>query len=500
METRCDFPRVPAHEAGVSPRAVLAMLRGWAEKGIEVHSFMVLRGGKIAAEGYWHPYRPGEIHILNSVSKSFTATAILFAIQEGILSPDEPLVSFFPELSAKLNISEKMRRLQLRHLLAMCTGHEPSADFIFGKPDPVAAFLESEIAVEPGTKFAYNSGASFMLSAALQARTGQNLLEYLRPRLFEPLGMSEGISSDMTPDGICFGGFGMYANTLDLAKLGMLYLNRGELFGKRLLKPELIDEATRRHIPNGSSAKLPLDHPDLADDSVDSEPHDWGMGYAWQFWRCKHPGTYRADGMFGQEIFVMPKEDMVVAITAGTHNLAGLFDSVWYNLAPGVGDNTSPDGQEELDEYISKLSLPAAEGEKNAPAASVIDGATYKFDLNGTPFTAKFEFDGDILNITAAVSGKTYKVEAGYGRHIYNSLGFENTRRAYRPLFRLPIAPDFAASWAWNKDGALVVKCVLTKHAHTDLATVKLEGGKAVVSIATNLQPEPSLVLEGTRE
>ena len=176
MAERFEFPRVPAADAGISPRAILDMLRDWADKGHEIHSFKLLRGGKVAAEGYWHPYRAGDVHALFSLSKSFTATAILFAIQEGILSPDDRVVSFFPEKAAKLKISEKMQRMTLRHLLSMCTGHEPNADFIFGSDDCVAAFLESEIKGEPGGRFSYNTGATFMLSAALQAKTGQTLI------------------------------------------------------------------------------------------------------------------------------------------------------------------------------------------------------------------------------------------------------------------------------------------------------------------------------------
>ncbi len=502
MADRYEFPRVPAAQAGVSPRAVADMLRDWAQKGLEIHSFMLLRGGKVAAEGYWSPYRAGDVHMLNSLSKSFTSTAILFAIQEGLLSPDDKVISFFPEKAARLNISEKMRRLTLRHLLSMCTGHEPSADFIFAEDDCVSAFLASEIKGEPGGRFSYNTGATFMLSAALQARTGQNLVEFLRPRLFEPLGMSDGIWSEMTRDGICYGGFGLNVTTDDIARLGMLYLGRGEFNGKRILDAALIDEASRRHISNCGSSQTPwLDDPALADYSADVDPsNDWGMGYGWQFWRCIPEGVYRGDGAFGQFCIVMPRQDAVLAITAGTGDMQGILFSVWDKLLPGLGGSCTNDGQAGLDAMLAGLSLPPAESGDSSPLAANIGGTCYKFEFRGTPFDAKFDFDGDMLNIAVDVHGKQYMVKAGYGRHIYNRLEYENNGRTFAPPFRFMIAPDFAASWAWNKNGALVVKFILTKYAYTETAEIKFCGDKATAYVTMNLQVEPPFTVEGTRE
>lgn len=496
MAERYELPRVPAAEAGVSPRAVLDLLHDWAKNGHTIHSFMLLRGGKVAAEGYWHPYRAGDVHALFSLSKSFTSTAILFAMQEGLLSPDEPLVSFFPDKAEKLKISDKMRSLNLRHLLSMCTGHEPSADFIFGEDDPVAAFLESELPGEPGARFSYNTGATFMLSAALQARTGQNLLEFLRPRLFEPLGLSDGIWSEMTRDRICYGGFGLNVTTEDIVRFGLLYLCRGEIFGKRILAPELIDEATRRHIPNCKDAKLPLDHPALADGSVEVDmTSDWGMGYGWQFWRCVPEGVYRGDGAFGQFCVVMPKQDAVLAITASTGDLQNQLRSVWDKLLPGMCDNPSPEGQDELERTLAGLALPAAEGSGKADVD--ISGAEYKFVNGEKPFTIRFDFEDDTLVATIGAGGNAYIIKAGYGKHIYNTLPLMvGSPSIWRGL---GASRDIAASWAWNKNGALVVKSILTKHVYTDTAEISFEGDKAIVKLSASPQMQQPLTFEGIR-
>ena len=498
MAERFKFPRVPAAEAGISPRAILDMLRDWAENGHTIHSFKLLRYGKVAAEGYWNPYRAGDVHTLFSLSKSFTSTAILFAIQEGILSPDDKVVSFFPEKAAKLNISEKMQRMTLRHLLSMCTGHEPNADFIFGKEDCVAAFLESEVKGEPGSRFSYNTGATFMLSAALQAKTGQTLIEFLRPRLFEPLEMSDKIWSEMTPDGICYGGFGLNVTTDDIARFGTLYLNRGEWNGKRIIAPELIDKATRRHISNCGSSQTPwLDDPALIDDKADIDPtSDWGMGYGWQFWRCVPEGVYRGDGAFGQFCIVMPKQSAVLAITSGTNDMQGILRSVWNKLLPGMCDDPSPEGQNELERTLESLALPTAEGTDTPPVD--INGAKYIFKDNNQSFNIKFDFEDDTLLITSA-GEKSLTVKAGYGRYIHNHIDIESDKPSFRSGFIFSLAPDFAMSWAWNKVGALVVKIVLTQHVYTATAEVTFDGDKATVKTTLNLQVQEPHIIEGTR-
>lgn len=501
MASKFEFPRISAAAAGISPTAVVELVRDWEQKGLELHSFMLLRGGRVAAETYWAPYRPGDTHMLNSLSKSFTSTAILFAIQEGLLSPDDKIVSFFPEKAAKLQISEKMERVTLRHLLSMCTGHEPEADFIFARDDCVSAFLASEIKGEPGARFAYNTGATFMLSAALQARTGQTLVEFLRPRLFEPLGMSAKIWSEMTADGICYGGFGLHVTTDDIARLGMLYLNRGVFNGKRILDAALVDEASRRHISNCGSTQTPwLDAPgatDVSDSDIDPT-NDWGMGYGWQLWRCVPEGIYRADGAFGQYCIVMPRQDAVLAVTAGSGDMQGILRTVWDKLLPGMSGAVSDNSQAELDALLANRALPAAPGEKTSPSAARVDGAAYKFDYRGAPFIAGFNFEGDVLNISLEVGEKRYKVSAGFGRHIENHLGF-TAGRSYNPPFKFILAPDLAASWAWNKNGALVVKCVLTGYAYTETAEITFDGGGASGRVTMNIQVEEPFALLGRR-
>ncbi|MBW7461807.1 serine hydrolase, partial [Paenibacillus sepulcri] len=152
--------------------------------------------------------------------------------------------------------------------------------------------LAAPVEHEPGTHFVYNSGATYMLSAILQKVTGQTLLEYLQPRLIEPLGI-KGAAWDVCPRGINVGGWGLNVTTEDIARFGQLYLQKGMWNGQRLLTEEWIAEATSSQISNG-----------------DGGVNDWAQGYGYQFWRCRH-GVYRGDGAFGQFCIVMPEQDAV---------------------------------------------------------------------------------------------------------------------------------------------------------------------------------------------
>ncbi|MNO22976.1 6-aminohexanoate-dimer hydrolase [compost metagenome] len=313
--TEKSLPRKSLKELGISARNVNDFLTYLKAHSIELHSLMLVRHGHVAAEGWWAPYGPDLPHMLFSLSKSFTSTAIGMAVQEGKLNVEDPVVSFFPEDVPK-EISPNLAAMQIKHLLMMGTGHA------FDTMDPLArakdgnwvrAFLEQPVEHQPGTFFLYNTGATYMLSAILQNVTGETLLQYLQPRLFEPLGIANP-TWESCPRGINTGGFGLKVTTEDIAKFGHLYLQKGLWGERRLLEESWIDAATSKQISNG--------------DGGDS---DWAQGYGYQFWRCRH-GVYRGDGAFGQFCIVLPEQEAVLAMTSGTNDLQGVLNGVWEHL------------------------------------------------------------------------------------------------------------------------------------------------------------------------
>ncbi|WP_410511471.1 serine hydrolase [Paenibacillus sp. BR2-3] len=317
--TNLQLPRSRPEEQGITSTAISDFLNAVHNKNLELHSFMLVRHGHVVAEGWWSPYRSNLPHMLYSLSKSFTSTAIGLAVSENLISLDDLVISFFPDEAPEV-ITPNLAKMNVRHLLMMGTGHVvETMEAIHRSEDGnwVKAFLGVPVEKEPGTHFLYNTGATYMLSAILQKVSGHTLLECLEPRLLTPLGI-EGATWESCPRGINTGGFGLSLTTGDIAKFGQLYLQKGCWNNQRILPEAWINEATSKQISNG--------------DGGDS---DWTQGYGYQFWQCRHE-AYRGDGAFGQFCIVLPEQDAVIAITSGTNDMQGVINAVWEHLLPAM--------------------------------------------------------------------------------------------------------------------------------------------------------------------
>jgi CubicO group peptidase (beta-lactamase class C family) len=366
-----SLPRSEPEAQGVASGALLDFVNE-AEKKIDaLHSVMVVRHGKVIAEGWWAPYAAEEPHMMFSLSKSFTSTAVGLAVAEGKLSVDDPVLKFFPE-EAPEKPSANLRAMRVRDLLTMSTGQhaEDFAGFSYLTEESVVKrFLALPVAHKPGTFFAYNTAATYMQSAIVQKLTGQSVLEYLRPRLFEPLGI-ENPAWEASKQGVSMGGFGLSIRTEDIAKFGQLYLQKGVWNGRQLVPAAWVETATARWMSNGSNPES-----------------DWEQGYGFQFWRCRY-GVIRGDGAHGQFCIVMPELDAVVAITAGTRNLQGVLSVVWAKLLPALQAKTS--------------------GGLAADAAASAAQAKLKAKLVGLTLKTPVAMAGVVPAMAATVAGKRY--------------------------------------------------------------------------------------------
>jgi CubicO group peptidase (beta-lactamase class C family) len=312
------LPRSAPAEQGVDAAGIDGFVAAaGALSGVELHSLMVLRHGHVVAEQWWRPYGPETPHLVYSLSKSFTSTALGFAVGEGRVDLDATVLSYFPELDAAVT-DERSRSIRVRHVAAMASGHEDDAferARKAGDGDMLRGFLLIPPDREPGTVFAYNQPCTHALAAIIRRVSGESLTAYLRPRLFEPLGITRaGWSRD--PQGRELGYSGLHVPTEAVAKLGQLYLRDGVWADRQLLSPQWVEEATRFHIATG----IP-------------EP-DWDQGYGFQFWRSRH--GYRGDGAYGQFMLILPEADAVVAITSQSEDMQGLLDAVWTHLLPAL--------------------------------------------------------------------------------------------------------------------------------------------------------------------
>ncbi len=336
------LPRTTPRQAGVDARGALAFLDAVeAAPDIQLHSMMLLRRGEVLAEGWWAPYRADRLHLLYSLSKSFTSTACGLAVSEGLLDLDDLVVDFFPQHD---DVAQHpwTRALTVRNLAAMATGHH--LDTLerarqAGNGSIVRGFLSLPPDVEPGSVFCYNNGATYTLGIIVQRVTGQTLTDYLRPRVFDPLGITRTYWDRWTDEGE-IGLSGLYATTSTIAKLAELYRSGGLWQGTRILPAAWVAEATRCQTPNP-------DEPNI----------DWQQGYGFQFWMARH--GYRGDGAYGQFAIVLPEQQAVIALTAETENMQGVLDLVWTHLLPAYAGGGSADADTALADRLARAALPA---------------------------------------------------------------------------------------------------------------------------------------------
>jgi CubicO group peptidase (beta-lactamase class C family) len=344
--TSTTLPRSTPSAQGVDARGILSFLDELDEApDVEMHSLMLLRHGAVVAEAWWAPYGPDRPHLLYSLSKSFTSTALGFAVAEGLVRLDDTVLSHFPELDAEIT-DPRSRRILVRHVAAMASGHLADTIDRAREIDPVdlvRGFLLLPPDQEPGTVFAYNQPCTFSIAALIQRAAGMPLTDYLRPRLFDPLGIGEvGWLTD--PRGRDIGFSGLHATTDAIAKLGQLYLQRGRWHERQLLDSAWVDDATRAHI-----------------DNADGENPDWCQGYGFQFWMARY--GYRGDGAYGQFCVVLPEHDVVLAITGQSLDIQAVLDAAWAHLLPAFGAvDADADAESQLVERLSGAALPPAAG------------------------------------------------------------------------------------------------------------------------------------------
>jgi CubicO group peptidase (beta-lactamase class C family) len=436
-----DLPRATPESQGITSQAILQFVEAAESQIHELHSFMLLRHGQVIAEGWWSPYGREHRHSLFSLSKSFTSTAVGLAVAEGYFTIDDSVVSFFPDQTPG-EISEPLAAMRVRHLLSMTTGHavdtwtpmneRPDGDWITG-------FFDVPVLHEPGTHFLYNTGATYMLSAIVQNTTGMKLVDYLKPRLFEPLGIVNATWEE-SPEGINMGGIGLSLTTEDVARFGQLYLQKGLWEGHRIVPEAWVEAATSIQGSNGESAD-----------------GDWMQGYGYQFWGCRH-GAYRGDGVFGQYCIVMPEQDAVLAITGGVD----LFDMqeplnlVWDMLLPVMQPEALPDdaaSQEKLAGKLSSLKCNPVQGQAASAVSSRIYGYTYRLDAN--------ELNLESLSLNLTDAGWTVGIQKGAAAEQI-ACGYIDWRAGVTTLFNQPgeTAPaPIATSGAWTTDDTFTM-CV----------------------------------------
>lgn len=316
------FERSSPEKEGISSLALNKLLSSIDENNhkLSVHGITVIRHNKLIFESFFAPYLPHVPHMLYSLSKTFTGTAIGMLENEGILSLNEKVCDIFQDEMPKQFplFSNPLKDMTIEHLLTMTSGSRFNELGSALDGDWVKRFLETSLKFEPGEQFSYNSLNTYMLAATVVKKSGMSLSEYLRIRLFEPLGIGS-YEWEKCPKGIEKGGWGLALTLEDTAKLGQLYLNKGVYNGKRILSEDFIRRATT---PTPASQNHPIRN-----------------SYGYQLWIDEKNGSYNFNGAFGQYVIVMPEFDAVIAVFSGNTNLFSQNELL--SLVYGLFENAS---------------------------------------------------------------------------------------------------------------------------------------------------------------
>jgi len=298
--------------------------------GCDLHSLMVIQDGKIIYERYGMGHTATELHTMWSATKTFTATAVGFALQDGLLSLDTPIVRYLQDELPEI-LDPYMQTLTLDNLLCMSSGWK--GDIITNRIkggeqfDAVRTCLTSPFSHAPGTHWRYNNMDTYLAGVVVQKLTGKTLEDYLREKLLTPLGVDT-LCYEQDSRGFNPGAWGMHITTETLAKLGLFMLQKGNWLGVQLLDSAWFDRAMAVHIVQRTDDRCR--DPRTEGNSLS----DWHCGYCYQCWANHIPGSVRADGMWGQYSLVLPDKRAVVAMTTICSDREAQLNAVWKHVYP----------------------------------------------------------------------------------------------------------------------------------------------------------------------
>ncbi len=438
MRTR--LPRSAPADVNVDAARVLGFLDAVDAAGMDLHSLMILRHGAVVAEGWWAPYRRDDIQLLYSLSKTFLAMAVGIAIGEGRFTPEDLVADLLPDRVPEPR-PEHLRQLRVRHLLSMASGHrqETLPQIVAMGPDPVRNFLALAPDEPPGSVFAYNQGNSLTLSQIITSATGQRVVDYLRPRLFDPLGIdrAEWLS---TSAGIDQGFSGLHVTTESVAKLGQLVLQYGRWGDAQLVPAEFVAESRRPQVGNSRRQSNP----------------DWREGYGYQMWMCRH-GAQRGDGAFGQLAVLLPDANAVIACTAQVIDMQAELDLIWAHLLPAFRDSQPALGaDQELADRLGRLSISAVGSAGHIPDRAVeLSPTSIQPPFAGRVERARVEPLPDGTRLILIVSGDSHAFDVPLGGWCDGAL----------PGLHTPF-PEVSISAGWVADGEYHAEIVSRRTPH----------------------------------
>ena len=442
------FPVCTPEEAGIPSAALISYLRALKRQRVCLHSFLLIRHGKIAFEANWAPMKSTELHRLYSVSKSFVSVGIGLLASEGKIRLDDRVIDYFPD-KATAHPHPYAAKATIRDMLRMSSLFDDQPYDGAKDLDWISCFFNTKPQHESGMVHCYDTMATVLCTAIIERTTGQTLLDYLRPRLLDPIGFSDDAWCVQTPCGMSWAGSGIMASARDLAKFANVVMHYGEFEGRQLLPRDYMIEATSYQISN----------------MVNSATIQHGYGY--QFWRFPENG-FGCVGMGSQRANCLPERDLDFVTTGDTQELQqrqyAAYDLFYDLLLPQMKDEPLPvdeNAAAELRALTENLSIQTVPGSASCPTMDRVNGKTYRMDPNPMGIKQlRFDFDGGegVLSYENARGEK--KLRFGLCRQVVDF--FPETHYSGRRIGEPKGTPyRCAASAAWDEAGALVLYCYI---------------------------------------
>ena len=428
----------------------------------EIHSCIVMRHGHVVAEMYPQPWRKDYRHTMYSVSKTFTSVAVGMCIQDSLIAISDTIGKY---ISMPVSATRNVRAITLRDLLTMQSGIPVDTQMRIHETQWLRAYLSKKNTSVPGTRWAYDSIMSYILSAIVQKATGKTLMDFLQERLFLPLGITDALWEE-SPEGITCGGWGLYIRPEAMAAFGQFLLNKGKWHDKQLLASSWIEEMMKPQSVNGR--------------------------YSYHIWQTQYPGWAEANGANGQFIFLIPEADMVVSITQCTGKSTPIKEWIKTMLV----DNCRAEALAPYDYSVSfeDYTLPLANGmaycSDSIPSHGTEVNIATPLILDDNPLRWKnlgiSQCNDTMLLDILDTDGRKYTIALGYGKWIESEF---DALPYYNPPFQgnfsnLPATWHVAGSYAWQGNDTLNIELHWVDWLTSASLVIRFsEQGKATISI-----------------
>lgn len=477
----CEFQHVTPEEVGVKSSAITAFINEINEKGLGVQSFTFVRHDKVFAQCFWKPYAKDIPHVLYSMSKSVTSTAVGFCVAEGLLNLDDKVYKFFPEHHVR-GIQNKS--LTVRMLLTMRSDKLITVFEEKGKKDWIKSFFAAPFLAPPDTTFNYISENTFMLSAIVSKVTGMSMVDYLYPRMFEPLGIEKPFW-ETDGKGNNSAGWGLYMKSEDLAKFFLPYLHGGKYKdGTQLVPAQWVEMATAKQT-----------------DSVKDGYIDNMNGYGFQFWRNPLPNSYRADGLFGQRCFFLPEYDAMMVLNCGQSEDYKVMKVFWKHF-PEAFENEALEPDEEayreMCETMEKCSAPDLPAtERNRRLEEMIGGRTMTCKTSEYVSVVSISVTQMLYNKPGKINAMRFDFNESGARFYWKEKNYENTINVgmdgsfgVSEIVLGDLHYTTYAKAAWQNDGSLKLWIRPVQTAHVRQFTFFFEPDGKTVKVINEMEPK----------